>query len=224
MIALLGRKLGMTQKFAEDGGVVPLTALECGPYTVVQIKTSEKDGYNAIQIGFCKLKKTKRVSSPLMGHFKKAGVDGFAHLTECRTDEVSLFKVGDVLDVSVFKVGDRIDVRGKTKGRGFQGVVKRHGKKGGGAAHGSHFHRAPGSIGMNSWPARVIKNMGMPGHMGDEFVTIKNLEVVDVDPEKNILFVKGAVPGAPNSIVKISAAKLSFKDRLGSSGAQKSDS
>lgn len=219
MLELIGRKLGITQKFTDDGNIISVTVVRCGPCTVIQKKTREKEGYNALQLGFEETGKVKRETRAVRGHFQKAGTSVFKHLAEMRTDEVDVVDVGDQIGVGVFRIGDRVSVRGKTKGRGFQGVVKRHGKKGGGAAHGSHFHRAPGSIGMNTWPARVIKNMKLPGHMGSEFVTVKNLEVVDVEPEKNLLYIKGSVPGAVQGLLKIKNSSVNLRSRIDKKGS-----
>lgn len=212
MLTLYGKKLGMTQKFVENGDLIPVTVIQCGPCTVVQKKTKKKEGYNALQLGFDEVKKLQRVNRSKKGHFQKAKTPVFRYVSEIRTEDVDLLNVGDSITAEVFHTGDKLNIRGLTKGRGFQGVIKRHGKHGGGAAHGSHFHRAPGSIGQNSSPARVIPGMKMPGHMGDEFKTIKNLEVISV--ENNLLFVKGAVPGAKNGLLRITTPKVKLVDRF----------
>lgn len=214
MKGLLGKNLGMTQKFNEKGQFVPVTAILCGPCTVVQKKDKGKEGYNALQLGFGEVKKVQNVNRPRKGHFAKAGTPVFRHLAELRFENTENINVGDKIGAEVFQVGDVVSVRGKTKGRGFQGVIKRHGFSGGGAAHGSCFHRAPGSIGQNSDPSRVFKNRKMPGHMGTDFVTMKNLKVVDVDLENNILFVKGAVPGHKNGIVNIDNVSAGWASRI----------
>jgi large subunit ribosomal protein L3 len=200
MLGLIGKKIGMTRIFVKEGEVVPVTVVELGPCTVVQKKIAEGDGYNALQLGFGRAK-PKNVTKACKGHFEKAKLPYFKHLKEFRTEKAGDFNVGDELLVSAFKEGEKVNIIGRTKGKGFQGVIKRHGKHGGPASHGSDFHRRPGSIGMRTWPSRVPKNMGMAGHMGDEQVTIEGLEVVKVRLEDNVLLVKGAVPGATDSIL-----------------------
>ena len=199
---ILGRKIGMTQVFRPDGQVVPVTLLKAGPCTVVQRKTPATDGYDAVQLGLVEFIKPKRINKPLTGHLKKAGVDGAKFLREFRLDRGTVgssgdLKTGDQVLVSDFKPKEKVDVIGISKGRGFAGVVKRHHFRGGEGSHGSMFHRAPGSIGASSFPSRVVPGMRMGGHMGDEQVTVRNLEIIDVDTEDNVLVVKGAVPG-PN--------------------------
>jgi large subunit ribosomal protein L3 len=203
--AIIGKKLGMGQIFDADGKAVPVTVIEAGPCTVTQRKTVRDDGYDAVQIGFGPAK-AHRVNKPLMGHFRKAGKGAFRILQEVRVPADSPLDVGQEVKVDVFKEGDFVDVTGRTKGRGFQGVVKRWGFRGGRATHGSMFHRAPGSIGGSSFPSRVFKNMKMGGHYGDERVTVLNLKVVGVQPERNILLVRGAIPGAKNSVVFVRSA------------------
>ncbi len=200
MLGLLGTKLGMTHVYDDEGTAHPVTVVELGPCTVVQVKTVATDGYDAVQLGFG-TPKTARVSKPLKGHFEKKGVGLATHLREFRTPRAGEFKVGERLLVTAFEPGDTVDVKGVTKGRGFQGVMKRCGKHGGPASHGSDFHRRPGSIGMRTWPGRVPKNMGMPGHMGDENITTRNLTVIKVRPEENLLFVEGALPGTKGGLV-----------------------
>ncbi len=203
---LLGKKVGMTQLFQPDGRVQPATVLKAGPCVVAQVKTVETDGYAAAQIGFVDGKPTKE-DKPTQGHFKKAGVPP----TRVRR-EVALAagteapKPGDQINVSIFADGERVDVIGTSRGKGFQGVVRRHHFKGGRASHGSMFHRAPGSIGASSFPSRVVKGMRMGGHMGSDRVTVRNLKVLKVDAENNLLLVEGAVPGGPNSYVTIRKA------------------
>lgn len=203
MIGILGKKLGMTQIFTEDGKVVPVTVIEAGPCCVVQVKTPDKDGYEAVKVGFIEVKKEKNVTKPIAGIFKKAGTPLFRILKEFR---ISGLQVGDMIRADSFSKGDKVTVSGISKGKGFQGVMKRHGFKGGPGSHGSMFNRAPGSIGASSFPSRVWKGMRMAGHMGNERVTVKNLEIVDVRPDQNLILVKGAVPGAVNSIVEIRKA------------------
>jgi len=202
---IIGKKLGMTQVFDTEGKVVPVTVIEAGPCTVIQRKTANSDGYDAVQIGFGP-KKAHRVGKPLLGHFQKAGKGTFGALKEVRITSESPLDVGQEIKVDIFREGDFVDVTGQTKGRGFTGVVKRWNFKGGRATHGSMFHRAPGSIGASAWPSRVIKNMKMGGQYGDERVTILNLKVVGVQPDRNILLVRGAVPGAKNSLVFVRRA------------------
>jgi len=199
---LIGKKLGMTQVFWDDGSVIPVTAIEAGPCVVVQKKATDVDGYDAIQLGFDRLKE-KAVSKPLRGHFEKAGKGCFRILREFKLESANDYEVGAELRADIFKVGDYIDVVGTTKGRGFAGVVKRHGFRGGRATHGSMFHRAPGSIGSSAWPSRVFKGKRLPGHMGNRRQTVQNLMVVSVRPEKNIILVKGSVPSSTNGIVLI---------------------
>ena len=198
---IIGKKLGMTQYFNEEGNVVPVTVVEAGPCYVVQIKTIEKDGYNAVQLGFQE-QKLQRVTKPLIGHFKKAGKGVFKFVKEFKVKDPSEFEVGQEIAIDkLFNVGDFIHVTGKSKGRGFSGVVKRYNFSGGRASHGSTVHRNPGAIGASAWPSRVVKNKKMPGHYGNEKVTIKNLQIIDVRPEDNLVLIKGAVPGHNNGIV-----------------------
>ena len=202
-MGILGKKVGMTRVYNELGVATPVTVVEAGPCTVLQIKTVDSDGYNAIQVGFSG-KKPVKVTKPQAGHFKKAGAEGFYHVREFRVEKPEEFEVGQELSAdSVLKVGDLVDVQGVSKGKGFQGVMKRHGFKGGGAGHGSGFHRAPGSIGCSAWPARVIKGKKMPGRMGNDTVLKKNAIVIDVRPEENVILLKGSVPGAKNGLLKI---------------------
>lgn len=203
MSVLLGKKLGMTQVFLPDGRAVACTVIEAGPCPIVQLRTPERDGYEAIQIGFEPLPERK-VNRPLRGHFARAGVHPLRYLREFRIP-IGSYQVGDVLTVELFAPGDRVKVSGKSKGRGFQGVVKRHGFAGVGmATHGQHNReRAPGSIGSSSFPSRVFKGLRMAGRMGNRRVTVRNLEVLKVVPEHNLLLLKGAVPGPVNGIVEI---------------------
>ena len=204
MKAIIGKKVGMTQIFDENGVVIPVTIIEAGPCTVVQVKTEETDGYNAVQLGFGDVKAHK-VNKPETGHFAKANVTATKHLREFRTcsECVSELKVGDVVKSDVFAAGDAVDIQGITKGKGFQGVIKRHGQSRGPMGHGSMYHRRPGSMGPTSTPGRVFKGKKLPGHMGVDKVTIQNLEVVKVDLDKNAILVKGSVPGNKGSILKI---------------------
>jgi len=200
---ILGKKLGMTQVFVSDGRRVPVTVVEAGPCTVLQKKTESADGYNALQVGFS-AKKTHRTTKPMMGHFKKADQGAFTYLRELGADNVDDYQVGDQITCgAVFKPGDVIDVTGTSKGKGFQGVVKRWGFSGGRATHGSKFHRAPGSIGMSAWPARVLTGKKMPGQMGNARVTQQGLEIVEVRPEQNLVLIKGAIPGPNHGLVML---------------------
>ncbi len=199
---LLGRKLGMTRIFTEDGLWIEVTLLQAGPCTVVQRKRAGKEGYEAVQVGFEDIKPS-RCNKPRTGHFSVAGVDPKRVLREFRVTESNELKPGDEIRTDIFKAGDRVDVSGTSKGKGFAGVIKRHGFKGGPGGHGSNFHRAPGSIGQSADPAKVYKGKRMPGHMGNAKTTTQNLEVVDVDLDKNLLVVRGAVPGARGGLVVV---------------------
>lgn len=200
MTGIVGKKLGMTHIFAEDGRSIPVTVIEAGPCCVIQIKTLENDGYEAAKIGFSEVRKVKKINKPIAGLFKKAGVKPYKVMKEFKMGNL---KVGDLVTVGMFSKGDIVRVSGISKGKGFQGVMKRHNFKGGPASHGSMFYRAPGSIGASSFPSRVWKNQGMPGHMGSELVTVANLTVVDVRPEQNILLIKGAVPGSAGTYLEV---------------------
>ncbi len=201
MLGLVAKKLGMTQLYVE-GKAIPVTVLEATDGVITQIKTKEKDGYNAIQVGFIDTKE-KRLNKPLLGVFKKAGVPPKKILKEFRVNDISGFEPKQEIKVDIFEKGEVVDVIGYTKGRGFSGVMKRHNFSGGPDSHGSMFNRRPGSIGQCEFPGRVVKGKKMPGHYGNERVTIKNLEVVYVDPEKKLIAVKGAVPGSKGSYVNI---------------------
>lgn len=214
MLGLMGKKRGMAQRFTADGDMVPVTILEVGPCVVVQQKTAETDGYAALQLGY-EPQREKRTTKARRGHFGKKGLPVMRTLREFRVQQPEDFAVGTELLAAAFTAGEKVHVQGTTKGRGFQGVIKRWGKHGGPAAHGSGFHRAPGSIGMRTWPRRVFKNMKLPGHMGDETVTIKNLEVVEVRPEEHLLLVKGAVPGARDGLVVVTPAADDLEGREG---------
>ena len=202
MKTLIGKKVGMTQIFDEKGRVIPVTVIEAGPCVVAQVKSVETDGYNAIQLGFGDVKESK-LNKPEKGHFAKANIAPKKHLREFRLDDVSNFKVGDELKADVFEAGEKVDIQGTTKGKGFQGVIKRHGQHRGPMGHGSMYHRRPGSMGSTSTPGRVFKGKKLPGHMGVQTVTIQNLEVVRVDLDKNVILVKGSVPGPKGAILKI---------------------
>lgn len=202
--AILGKKVGMTQIFDETGKVIPVTVIEAGPCTVAQVKTVETDGYDAIQLGFVDVKESK-LNKPEAGHFAKAKLSPKKHLREFRLIDAS-YNVGDEIKADVFAAGEMVDIQGKTKGKGFQGVIKRHGQHRGPMGHGSMYHRRPGSMGPTSTPGRVFKGKKLPGHMGAQTVTIQNLEVVRVDLDKNVILVKGSVPGAKGTILKIKDA------------------
>lgn len=204
---LLGKKVGMTQVFTEDGDRIPVTVIEAGPVTVTQKKTEEKEGYNAVQVGFDELNeaKARKVSKALKGHF--AEVAPTRHLKEFKAEDISAVEVGQKFDVSIFEKGQKVDVTGTSKGRGFSGVVKRHGFGGGPQSHGHRrYKRGTGSIGQSAWPSRVFKNKRMPGQYGNETVTVQNLEIIEVKPELNVILVKGAVPGANGRLVSIQRA------------------
>ena len=205
---ILGKKIGMTQMFRPDGQVVPVTLLKAGPCMVVQRKTPTTDGYDAVQLGLVENIKERRINKPIAGHLKKAGVGGSKFMREFDLQPGDDdFKAGDQVLVDQFKPKDKVDVIGISKGRGFAGLVKRHHFGGGAATHGSMFHRAPGSIGASSFPSRVLPGMRMAGHMGHSRVTVRNLEVIEVDTEDNVLVVKGAVPGPNGGYVVVRRAK-----------------
>lgn len=200
MTGILGKKLGMTQIFTEGGKLYPVTVVEAGPCCVIQVKTLDNDGYEAVKLGFLEVRKEKRLNRPLSGMFKKAGVRPYRILKEF---PMIGLKVGELVTVGRFAKGDRVSVTGISKGKGFQGVMKRFHYAGGPGSHGSMFNRAPGSIGASSFPSRVWKNKGLPGHMGSERVTIKNLEIVDVKTDQNLLLIRGALPGAKGTYLEI---------------------
>jgi len=199
---ILGKKLGMTRVFRDSGESVPVTAIEVGPCYIIQIKREEKEGYSAIQLGY-QPKKEKNVNKPLLGHFRAAGKGGFRHLREMRVDEVEPYELGREITSGIFTVGDMVTVRGLSKGRGFAGVVKRWGFSGGDTAHGCRSHKVPGSIGASATPSRVMRGKKLPGRMGNQRVAVKNLEVVDVVKEKDLILVKGSVPGSRGGLVEV---------------------
>ena len=200
---ILARKIGMTQVFDETGLSIPVTVLEAGPCTVIQIKTVENDGYSALKVGFSEVPE-KRVTKPELGEFKKAGVAPLRHVQEFKVEDADNYKVGQVIDVgNMFGGGDKVDVSGISKGKGFQGAIKRHGQHRGKMTHGSKFHRGIGSMGANSFPGRIFKGKKMPGHMGREKVTVQNLAVVRIDAENNVMLVRGAVPGAKGALLTV---------------------
>ena len=226
MSGILGKKIGMTQIYGEDGAAIPVTVLRAGPCVVVQRKTTDTDGYEAVQVGLVEgrygvepgefePKAPRKVNQARRGHFAKAGVEPTRRLAEFRVGADFESAAGDTIDVSIFTADDLVDVIGTSKGKGFQGVIKRHGFGGGRASHGSMFHRAPGSIGQSADPSRVFPGMRAPGQDGNRRVTSKNLRVVRVDAEENLLFVKGAIPGARNSYVAIRPAKKGKKSQQG---------
>ena len=202
---LIGKKIGMTQIFDEKGNVIPVTVVEAGPCVVAQVKTEDNDGYNAIQLGFGDIK-DKHINKPEKGHFAKAKLTAKKHLREFKLDSIEGIKVGDEIKADVFEAGEKVDVQGTSKGKGFQGVIKRHGQHRGPMGHGSMYHRRPGSMGATSTPGRVFKGKKLPGHMGSVTVTVQNLGVVRVDMDKNVLLIKGSVPGAKGAILKIKSA------------------
>jgi len=202
---MLGRKLGMTQVWSEDDRLLPVTVIQAGPCVISQVKTDKTDGYTAVQIAYGEIKESK-VNKPMKGHFDKAGIEPKRHLMEVRVAADEKVKVGQTLTVEMFEPGASVHITGVSKGKGFAGVMKRHNFKGGPGGHGSHFHRAPGSIGMCATPSRVLRGTKMAGHMGSETVTVRNLEVVRIDTEQNLLIVKGAVPGGKGALLTIRTA------------------
>lgn len=203
--AIYGTKVGMTQLFDEDGTVIPVTVIEAAPNTVCQIKTTETDGYEAVQLGFGTIKENK-VNKPMGGHFAKHGVSPMRHLREVRVDSASEHELGEKVTVANFAEVKKVDVTGTSKGKGFAGVMRRYNFGGGPGGHGAHFHRAPGSIGQCASPSRVFKGVRLPGHMGCDTITAKNLEVVRVDEDMNLILLKGSVPGGKNGVVRIRMA------------------
>jgi len=204
---LLGKKVGMTNVFTPDGQLVPVTVLQVGPCVVTQIKTEETDGYAALQLGFDE-KPVERLNKPIAGHLKKVSDKGFRVLREFREDSVEEIEAGATIGVDVFSIGDKVTVTGTSKGRGFQGTIKRHGFSRGPETHGSRNHRKPGSIGNSAWPAKVIKGKKLPGHMGVDKVTVKNLTIIDIKHDDNLILVKGAVPGCKTSVVEVRKADV----------------
>lgn len=205
MKGLIGKKMGMTRVFDEEGRSIPVTVLECGPCPVTQIKTTEKDGYQAVQLGFGADRKEKRTPKPLLGHLAKSGVGPQRMLREFRVSDLEGYALGQRLTVELFDGISKVRVTGISKGRGFAGVIRRYGFQRGRETHGSHNHRVPGSIGACATPSRVFRGKKMPGRMGNDRVTVKNLELVRVDKENNLLFVKGAVPGTRNGFILVNA-------------------
>lgn len=203
---LIGKKVGMVSVFTPEGKQIPATVIQAGPCVVTQIKQAATDGYNALQLGLQE-KKAKRTTQPLIGHFVKSGGACYAHLREVDVDNPADYKLGQTVGPEVFKVGERVDVAGTIKGRGFAGVMKRHGFSGGGMTHGCQSKRIPGSIGSSAWPSRVRKGQRLPGHYGNVRQTVRNLEIVDIRAEDNLILLKGAVPGANTGLVAISKQK-----------------
>ena len=200
--AIIGRKVGMTQLFTADGKLLPITVIEAGPCPVVQKKTVEHDGYEALQVGFAPIRE-KLVTKPMLGHFKKASGGAHRYVKEIKLDNAAEYEAGQVITVDMFETGDKVDVTGKSKGKGFQGVIKRWNQSRGRMTHGSRYHRRVGSMSACSYPGEVFKHKNLPGHMGSERITVQNLEVVRVDAERNLLLVKGAIPGAKGSLVVV---------------------
>jgi len=205
MLGLIGKKIGMTQVFDEEGTAIPVSVIHAGPCPVVQVKTVKKDGYNAVQIAFEEMRSTK-ADLPTIGHFKKSGLPPYRHIQEFRVDNPEQYETGQLIDVGIFAEAQLLDVTGTSKGRGFQGVVKRHKFSGGKDTHGSKSHRIPGSIGMAAYPARVLKGQKLPGRMGFDRTHVRNLKVVEIDAENNLLLVRGAVPGSRNTLLRLTAA------------------
>ena len=208
---LIGKKLGMTNLYSPNGRQIPVTVIEVGPCVVAQVKTVAKDGYNALQLAYGE-KSSKNVSRPVQGHLTASGAKGAVLIAEVPVDDPDQYKPGQQVPADIFTVGEKVNVRGTSKGRGFAGVMKRHGFAGGRKTHGSHSHRIPGSVGCSAWPSKIIKGKKMPGHYGVAKQSVRNLEVVDVRPEENLLMVKGAVPGPVSGFVKVSKLKY-LKDR-----------
>lgn len=200
--AILGKKVGMTQMFLSDGTMIPVTVIEAGPCPVVQKKTVENDGYSSIQVGFSELRE-KLANKPQKGHFAKANVKVMRYLKEFKLDDADSYEIGQVIKADVFAVGDRVDISGKSKGKGYEGNIKRWNQSRGRKTHGSHSYRVAGSMSACSYPGEVFKTKHLPGHMGSENVTIQNLEIVRVDAERNLLLVKGGIPGAKGSVVAV---------------------
>lgn len=206
---IIGKKLGMTGVFSPDGRYIPVTVIEVGPCVVTQVKTRDIDGYDALQLGFGE-RRPSRINKPMAGHLKKSGSESFAALREFKVQDPGAYALGQTLTVDMFTVGEKVNIVGTTKGRGFQGVIRRHGMARGRKTHGSHSYREPGSIGCSATPSRVIKGKRMPGHYGDSQNTVKNLVIVDIRPDENLLLVKGAIPGAASGLVSIQKPKVTI--------------
>ena len=203
--AIFGKKIGMTQIFNEEDKLIPVTVIQAEPNTVCQVKTKATDGYEAVQLGFGEIK-AKKVNKPMAGHFAKQGVEPVRHLREVRVEDASEHAIGEEVTVAAFAEVKKVDVTGTSKGKGFAGVMRRYNFAGGPGGHGAHFHRAPGSVGQCAYPSRVFKGVRLPGHMGCDTVTTKNLEVIRVDEEANLIMLKGAVPGGKNGVVRVRMA------------------
>ncbi len=203
---IYGKKLGMTQVWTENDDLIAVTVIQAAPNKVVQVKTTETDGYDAVQMGFGTIK-AKKVNRPMAGHFAKCGTEPTRYLREVRVDNASEYKTGDEVTVANFAEAKKVDVQGTSKGKGFAGVMKRWGFRGGPGGHGAHFHRAPGSVGQCATPSRVFKGLKLPGHMGCDTVTVRNLDVVRIDEDQNLILVKGAVPGSKQGLVRVRVAK-----------------
>ena len=203
--AIFGKKIGMTQIFNEEDKLIPVTVIQAEPNTVCQVKTKATDGYEAVQLGFGEIK-AKKVNKPMGGHFAKQGVEPVRHLREVRVEDASEHAIGEEVTVAAFAEVKKVDVTGTSKGKGFAGVMRRYNFAGGPGGHGAHFHRAPGSVGQCAYPSRVFKGVRLPGHMGCDTVTTKNLEVIRVDEEANLIMLKGAVPGGKNGVVRVRMA------------------
>ena len=199
---IIGKKIGMTQIFDENGSVIPVTVIEAGPCVISQIKTIEKDGYNSVQLAFGDIEE-KKVNKPRAGHFKKSNLALKKHLMEFRLEKIEGLNIGDEIKADIFTVGERVDIQGTSKAKGFQGVIKRHGFSRGPMTHGSMYHRRPGSMGGTTFPGRVLKGKKLPGHMGIDRVTIQNLEIIKIDLDNNLMLVKGSVPGNKGSLLQI---------------------
>ena len=200
--AILGKKVGMTQMFLSDGTMIPVTVIEAGPCPVVQKKSVSTDGYDAIQVGFCEIRE-QLSNKPMIGHFGKSGLKAMRYCKELKLDDASSYEVGQVIKADMFEVGDHVDVTGKSKGKGFAGAIKRWNQARGRKTHGSHSYRVAGSMGACTYPGEVFKTKHLPGHMGSEMVTVQNLEVVRVDADRNLLLVKGGIPGAKGTMITI---------------------
>ena len=204
---LLGKKIGMLGYFNSEGHHIPVTVVQTGPCVVTQVKTKSVDGYNALQLGFDK-QKEYRLNKPILGHLKKAGKDFFSSIQEVSVDAPDKYTLGQTILLDIFKIGERVDITGTSKGRGFSGVIKRHGFHGGKKTHGSKSHRIPGSIGCSAWPGKVIKGKKLPGQYGGTRETVKNLEIIDIRPNENLIFIKGAVPGYKSGLLAIKKRKM----------------
>ncbi|MDR1619386.1 MAG: 50S ribosomal protein L3 [Clostridiales bacterium] len=203
--AIVGKKVGMTQLFLSDGTMIPVTVVEAGPCPVIQKKTKEHDGYSAIQVGFSQMRESL-CNKPALGHFNKAGVSSVRYVRELKLDDAETYEIGAIITADMFETGDHVDVSGRSKGKGFAGVIKRHNQSRGRKTHGSHSYRAAGSMSACSDPSRVFKSKKLPGHMGAEIVTVQNLEVVRVDSARNLLMVKGAIPGSKGGMVIVKSS------------------